>query len=128
MDVHDSLWQSALVTAEDLAARLSVIHCVHEARGLDVWEGVREKLERCGDGESVAVLETNIKEEVGHVAKGVKWLQWLCERDGRDASEEFSKHVEQHFRGKIKPPFNYVLRDEAKMPRAWYSHYDKTDA
>jgi len=34
LPVHEGLWQSAGETNESLLARLAVVHCVHEARGL----------------------------------------------------------------------------------------------
>lgn len=34
-NVHDSLWNSAETTSNDLLARLAIVHCVHEAHGLD---------------------------------------------------------------------------------------------
>lgn len=37
MPAHDGLWDAAAATSDSLAARLAVIHCVHEARGLDVY-------------------------------------------------------------------------------------------
>ncbi len=35
LPVHDGLWQSALATRRDLLGRLAIVHCVHEAHGLD---------------------------------------------------------------------------------------------
>jgi len=42
--VHNGLWDSAVDTQESLLSRLSIIHLVHEARGLDV--NVSLKIER----------------------------------------------------------------------------------
>jgi len=95
MATHDGLWESASRTAGDLAARLSVVHCVHEARGLDTYGSSRAKLERCGDVESIAVLERNVAEEVHHVRKGVKWLKFLAEAGGEDAGELFRRALNE---------------------------------
>ena len=55
LPVHHGLWQSALETSEDLLARLSIIHLVHEARGLDVNPVTIKKFENAGDLRSVEV-------------------------------------------------------------------------
>lgn len=35
---------------------------------------------------SLAILDNNIEEEVGHVAAGVKWFNYLCLREARATS------------------------------------------
>ena len=35
MQAHDGLWQAATATMDSLEARLSLVNCIHEARGLD---------------------------------------------------------------------------------------------
>ncbi len=59
------------------------MHLVHEARGLDTYAQTRERLARAGDEASVAVIERNHGQEVGHVAAGRRWLLWLCTPEGR---------------------------------------------
>jgi uncharacterized ferritin-like protein (DUF455 family) len=53
LDAHSSLWESAMATAGSLSERLCIVHCVHEARGLDVYPTGRERLLRADDAESV---------------------------------------------------------------------------
>ncbi|KAA0160730.1 hypothetical protein FNF31_04114 [Cafeteria roenbergensis] len=82
---HSSLWSSAMETADSLAARLAIIHCVHEARGLDVYPLARRKLDGAGDKLSVALLDRNARMEVDHVGAGVRWLKRIAET-GRDVA------------------------------------------
>jgi len=46
LPIHSSLWQSATATADQLLARLAIIHLVHEARGLDVNPVTISKFEK----------------------------------------------------------------------------------
>ena len=74
---HAMLWQSVEETAGDLGARLAIVHCVHEARGLDTAVSLRAKLEAVKDAPSLRILEANHADEITHVAAGVRWLTWL---------------------------------------------------
>lgn len=55
LPVHHGLWESAAETRESLLARLSIIHLVHEARGLDANPLTIKKFDNAGDKESVEV-------------------------------------------------------------------------
>lgn len=55
LPVHHGLWDSAQETMESLAARLCIIHLVHEARGLDANPLTIKKFENAGDTNSVEV-------------------------------------------------------------------------
>ncbi len=59
-------------------------------------------------------------EEVGHVAYGSKWFNWLCGRDGLDPKEVFHTLVRRYFHGTLKPPFNEEKRAEAGLPPDFY--------
>lgn len=119
---HDSLWQSALDTHHSLPARLAIVHCVHEARGLDVYTGMLSRLSAGGDAESVAILEANHAEEIGHVAAGRKWLEYLVSRGAtpQDPVAVYHAYVRRYFRGSLKPPFNEVSRGKAGMTPEWW--------
>jgi uncharacterized ferritin-like protein (DUF455 family) len=60
-----------------------------EARGLDVTPGMIARFRALGDDESVAVLETILDEEVGHVAIGSRWFAWCCAREGLEPAQTF---------------------------------------
>ena len=115
LPAHDGLWQAAEDTKHDLLARLAVVPLVLEARGLDVTPGMIERLTAVGDRESVAVLEVIYRDEIGHVAIGKHWFDWLCARDARDPSATWQALVRQYFKGRLKPPFNEAARAAAGL-------------
>jgi uncharacterized ferritin-like protein (DUF455 family) len=118
---HGSLWESAEDTAHSLAARLAVVHCVHEGRGLDVAGALRAKLSAGGDDASAAILSANLAEEVTHVAEGVRWLRQLAEWGGLASPVPlFQALVRKHFHGALRPPFAVAERARAGMGEEWY--------
>ena len=120
LPAHAGMWRAAEDTADDLLARLAVVPMVLEARGLDVTPGMIEIFRKAGATGAVAALETIYAEEVGHVAYGSKWFNWLCGRAGSDPKEVFHDLVRRHFHGALKPPFNDEKRAEAGLPPDFY--------
>ncbi|HZT17906.1 MAG TPA: ferritin-like domain-containing protein [Dongiaceae bacterium] len=120
LPAHDGLWQAALTTRDDLLARLAIAPLVLEARGLDVTPGMIASLRRHGDAESAAALEVIYREEIGHVAAGRRWFEWLSARRGLVPEAAFQDLVRRHFRGRLKPPFNAPARDAAGLTAAFY--------
>lgn len=120
LPAHAGMWQAASDTAGDLHGRLAVVPMVLEARGLDVTPGMIEIFRAAGATDAVAALETIYAEEVGHVAYGAKWFNWLCGRDGLDPKAEFHALVRRYFHGRPKPPFNEEKRAEAGLPPDFY--------
>lgn len=120
LPAHAFMWRAAEDTAGDLLGRLAVVPMVLEARGLDVTPGMIGVFEKAGDAGAVAALRTIYAEEVGHVAYGVKWFNWLCGRDGIDPKEVFHRLVRQYFHGPLKPPFNEEKRAESGLPPDFY--------
>ncbi|MFP6745797.1 MAG: ferritin-like domain-containing protein [Alphaproteobacteria bacterium] len=120
LPAHDGLWQAAAATAHDLAARLAVVPLVLEARGLDVTPAMINRLRSNGDDASAAVLEIIYREEIGHVAVGRRWFEWICARRDRDPEPTYQSLVREHFKGQIKPPFNATARDQAGFPAGYY--------
>ncbi|KAF0171324.1 MAG: hypothetical protein FD162_3049, partial [Rhodobacteraceae bacterium] len=107
-------------TAHDLQGRLAVVPMVLEARGLDVTPGMIALFSKSGETAALAALETIYAEEVGHVAYGSKWFNWLCGRAGDDPKEVFHTLVRKYFHGSLKPPFNEEKRAEAGLPPDFY--------
>lgn len=120
LPAHDGLWQAAAATAHDLAARLAVVPLVLEARGLDVTPAMINRLRSNGDSDSAAVLEVIYHEEIGHVAVGRRWFDWICARRNCDPAPTYQTLVRQHFKGLVKPPFNTAARDAAGFQRGYY--------
>ncbi len=120
LPAHAGMWRAAEDTAHDLLARLAVVPMVLEARGLDVTPGMIEVFRKAGDAAAVCALETIRAEEVGHVAYGAKWFNFLCGRHDLDPKETFHTLVRRHFHGTLKPPFDEAARAEAGLPPDFY--------
>ncbi len=120
LPAHAFMWRAAEDTAQDLLARLAVVPMVLEARGLDVTPGMIRIFGNTGDAQAVAALETIYAEEVGHVAYGSKWFNFLCGRADVDPRDTFHALVRKYFHGALKPPFNEEKRAEAGIPPDFY--------
>ena len=120
LPAHDGMWRAAEDTAHDHLGRLAVVPMVLEARGLDVTPGMIAIFKGARDAQAVAALTTIYGEEVGHVAYGSKWFNWLCGRDGLDPKDTFHALVRRYFHGSLKPPFNTEKRAEAGLPPDFY--------
>lgn len=120
LPAHAGMWRAAADTAADLHGRLAVVPMVLEARGLDVTPGMIDLFRKAGESGPVEALEVIYAEEVGHVAYGSKWFNWLCGRDGSDPKEVFHRLVRHYFHGTLKPPFNEEKRADAGLPPDFY--------
>jgi uncharacterized ferritin-like protein (DUF455 family) len=120
LPAHDGLWQAAEETAQDLLVRLAVVPLVLEARGLDVTPDMIARLSAIGDTASADILEVIYRDEIGHVAVGKRWFDWLCAERGLDPLSTWRRLVRQHFRGRLKPPFNHAGREAAGFAAAYY--------
>ena len=121
LPAHDGLWEAAEATAHDLLARLAVVPLVLEARGLDVTPAMIARMERFGDHETAAILRTIYKDEIGHVAIGMRWFAHECDRRGVEHQATWRALVAEHFKGALKPPFNDDARAQAGMSPAFYA-------
>jgi len=128
LPAHDGLWESAAATADDLLARLAVVPLVLEARGLDVTPEMAARLERVGDRESAALLRRIHRDEIAHVAAGVRWFDWLCDAHGLAPEKVFHERVRRCFKGQLKPPFNKSARAAAGFPTHYYEPLAATPA
>ena len=120
LPAHDGLWEAAAATADDLLARLAVVPLVLEARGLDVTPEMAARLERVGDTESAAILYHIYRDEIRHVAAGLRWFDRLCNARRLSPQAVFQDRVRRFFKGDLKPPFNHQARAAAGFPRHYY--------
>ncbi|MER5173569.1 ferritin-like domain-containing protein [Thioclava sp. GXIMD2076] len=120
LPAHAGMWRAAEDTATDLMGRLTVVPMVLEARGLDVTPGMIEVFRKAEQPDAIAALETIYAEEVGHVAYGSKWFNFLCGRHAIDPKDEFHRLVRHYFHGALKPPFNEEKRADAGLPPDFY--------
>ncbi len=120
LPAHNGLWEAAISTMNDLAARLVVAPMILEARGLDVTPNMIQKLNSVGDHKSAEILETIYTEEIGHVAAGARWFFHICQREGKESETYFKTLKSAHFKGFLKPPFNIPARESAGLPQSFY--------
>lgn len=112
-DGHDGLWEMARKTADDPLARMALVPRTLEARGLDASPQVRAKLLRAGDVESAAVIDTILRDEIGHVAIGNRWYRWLCRARGLDSAQAFDDIALRYGAPRLRGPFNLEARRAA---------------
>ncbi|KAK9423629.1 hypothetical protein SUNI508_04110 [Seiridium unicorne] len=127
LPVHHGLWESAVMTAHDLRARISVIALVHEARGLDVNPMTIEKFRKVDDMDTVDTLDIIHNDEITHVTTGHRWLSWICEQEATDPVQVFRSNVKEYFCGAIKGPFNTEARLQAGMDARYYEGLGAAD-
>jgi len=121
LPAHDGLWEAAEETSGDLLARLAVVPLVLEARGLDVTPGMIERLSAVGDTESADILRRIYGDEIGHVAVGKRWFDFVCAQRNLTPDETWRRLVATHFKGTVKPPFNEAARRQAGMAAEFYA-------
>ncbi|NVO06685.1 MAG: ferritin-like domain-containing protein [Rhodoferax sp.] len=110
---HDGLWTMAENTRCDVVARMALVPRTLEARGLDATPLIQAKLRKVGSPaalQAVAILDTILREEVGHVAIGNHWYRWLCQREGLDSTVFHTEAARRHGGPSLKPPFNLAAR------------------
>ena len=117
-DAHDGLWQMTEATAGDLIARMALVPRTLEARGLDATPPMQAKLRKAGDLAAVAILDTILRDEIGHVAIGNRWYSWLCTRDGLDGEALYPQLVARYAAPRLRGPFNLVARRAAGFSEA----------
>ena len=118
---HDGLWEAALKTKDDLPGRLAIAPMVLEARGLDVTPQLIAKMKGVEDDASADILQIIMTDEVGHVAIGKKWFDYVCGCERLDPISTWQQLVTRYFRGELKPPFNIDARKAARFSAAFYS-------
>ena len=110
---HNGLWELAVKTARDPLLRMALVPRVMEARGLDVTPGMMERFASIGDRKTVSILETILRDEVGHVEAGSRWFRYLCNERGLDPEPTYFELLDEHFAGGIRCPLHKPARREA---------------
>lgn len=125
---HNGLWQMAVDTADDRVARMALVPRVLEARGLDVTPAMMQRLCDAGDQRSADILETILREEVGHVAIGTRWFHYACAEAGLEPEAHFWRLIETRFAAGLRGPFNYPARRQAGFSDAELEQLRRLDA
>lgn len=107
---HNTLWDMAERTKDDILARIGIVPRTMEARGLDASPGVKNKLVSVGDHRAGEILDIILKDEIGHVAAGNRWYRYLCAQRGLDPLRTYAELIGQYEAPKLRPPFNMAAR------------------
>ena len=107
---HAGLWELAQKTAHDPLARMALVPRLMEARGLDVTPDIQRKLTGFGDRAGAAILDTILRDEIGHVAAGDRWFRWLCAERGLDAEATYRELLAAPSVPQPRRPFNEAAR------------------
>jgi uncharacterized ferritin-like protein (DUF455 family) len=112
-DAHNSLWEMADRTKESLLARIALVPRTMEARGLDASPKLRAKLLQVGDKAATEILDIILLDEIGHVAIGNYWFNWLCSQNDLEPVSTYKQLLEEYCAPKLLPPFNISARRQA---------------
>ncbi|AOB32088.1 hypothetical protein AKI39_17290 [Bordetella sp. H567] len=115
---HNGLWEMAEKTRADLAARLTLVPRILEARGLDASPQIRDKLRAVGDEAGAAILEIILRDEIGHVAVGNRWWRYLCTAHGKDSVAWHAELAARYAAPRQRGPFNLEARRAAGFDEA----------
>ena len=110
---HNGLWDMAVRTQHDVLARMALLPRTMEARGLDVVPGMRAKLIQAGDIAVGPILDIVMRDEIGHVAIGNRWFNYLCEQRGLESEATYADLVAEHNAIPHRGPFNLEARRAA---------------
>ena len=115
---HDSLWEMVDRTKDDVLARMALVPRTMEARGLDASPQLHNKFVQIGDLEMGEILTIILRDEIGHVAIGNIWFNWLCQQRQLDPISTFESLRQQYRAPKLRPPFNMEARRLAGFSEA----------
>jgi uncharacterized ferritin-like protein (DUF455 family) len=110
---HNTLWEMVEKTKADVLARMALVPRTMEARGLDATPTIRNKIAQAGDQQAAEILDIILRDEIGHVAIGNTWFNWLCDQRKLDPIATFDALCEEHKAPKPRAPFNLEARRKA---------------
>lgn len=115
---HNSLWDMAEKTREDVLARIALVPRTFEARGLDASPPLRAKLAQVGDVAAASIMDVILRDEIGHVAVGIRWFDWLCKVRGLEPIQTYAALAAQYKAPPLRGPFNLEARRAAGFSEA----------
>lgn len=110
---HNSLWEMAERTKEDVLVRMALVPRTMEARGLDATPAIRAKLAQAGDLAAAEILDIILRDEIGHVAIGNHWFAVLCEQRKLEPLSCYDRLAQEFKAPKMRGPFNLEARRAA---------------
>lgn len=110
---HNALWEMVEKTTSDVLARMALVPRTMEARGLDASPAIRNKLAQAGDIPAAEIVDIILRDEIGHVAIGNIWYNWICKQRSLDSIKTFEALRLEYNAPKMRPPFNMEARKKA---------------
>ena len=110
---HNSLWEMCDKTRDDCLARMALVPRTLEARGLDASPRTRSKLEQAGDAAAAAIIDRILGDEIGHVAIGNHWYNYLCLEQQCDPLLTYDELIVRYKAPVLHGPFNLEARRAA---------------
>ncbi|HEY9277567.1 MAG TPA: ferritin-like domain-containing protein [Methylotenera sp.] len=112
-NAHNSLWEMAERTKADVLARMALVPRTMEARGLDASPLLRNKFAQVDDADATGILDIILRDEIGHVAIGNHWFNWLCEQRGLEPIACYETLARQYSAPAMRKPLNIEARRKA---------------
>lgn len=110
LPAHNSLWDMAERTQQDILARIALVPRTAEARGLDASPPIKAKLVKAGDHQGGKILDIILRDEIGHVAIGNHWYNWLCQQRGLNPVATYAELAQRYGAPRLRGPFNLEAR------------------
>jgi len=105
-NAHNSLWEMAERTKSDVLARMALVPRTMEARGLDASPLLRNKFVQISDADAAEIRDIILRDEIGHVAIGNHWFNWLCEQRGLEPIACYETLARQYSAPAMRNPLN----------------------
>jgi len=110
---HNSLWEMVERTKDTVIARMALVPRTMEARGLDAVPMIRNRFKQIKETGAVEILETILRDEIGHVAIGNRWFNFLCAKDNLFPISTYRELARKYSAPKLRGPFNLEARKQA---------------
>jgi uncharacterized ferritin-like protein (DUF455 family) len=110
---HNSLWEMVERTKDAVIARMALVPRTMEARGLDAVPMIRDRFKQIKAEGAVNILETILRDEIGHVAIGNYWFNFLCTKDHLSPIAAYRDLAKKYSAPKLRGPFNLEARKQA---------------
>ena len=94
---------------------------IREARGLDVTWTIINRLWAVANTETAAAFTIIMNDEIGHVAIGKKWFDYVCGMGRCDPASTRHQLVTTYFPGLLKPLFNIWVRTAVDFSAAFHA-------
>ena len=97
-------------TSDAVIARMALVPRTMEARGLDAVPKIRDRFKQIKEAKAVEILEIILRDEIGHVAIGNHWFNFLCDREGISPISTYKELATKYCAPRLRGPFNLEAR------------------